>query len=89
MNRQTKNAIYRPKPIIELLLTLIPMISAVVKFEWDLLLDRTHGITRAKTVAKRFGRPSALNEEQQLSVITRISARVNISAISQELNTPR
>lgn len=64
------------------------MISAVVKFERDLLLERTHsGIARAKTAGKRFGRPSALNEEQQLAVITRISAGISISAISRE-NTP-
>ena len=42
------------------------VISAVAEFERDLLLERTHsGIARAKAAGKRFGRPSALNEEQQ------------------------
>lgn len=45
------------------------VISAVAEFERDLLLERTHsGIARAKAAGKRFGRPSALNEEQKLSV---------------------
>ena len=65
------------------------VIYAVVEFERDLLLDRTHsGIARVKTAGKRFGRPSAPNEEQQLSVITRISSGVSISAISQKFNPP-
>lgn len=45
------------------------IISAVAEFERDLLLERMHsGIARAKAVGKRFGRPSVLNEEQQLTV---------------------
>ena len=66
------------------------MISAVAEFERDLLLERTHsGITMAKTAGRRFDRPSALNEEQQLIVITRISAGISISAISREFYTTR
>ncbi|EKG1108170.1 helix-turn-helix domain-containing protein, partial [Escherichia coli] len=34
-------------------------------------------------------RPSALNEEQQLTVIARINAGVSISAIAREFNTTR
>lgn len=90
MNSQPKNAKYLPEPIIDLLLTMMSMISAVVEFERDLLLERTHsGIARAKTAGKQFGRPSALNEEQQLAVITRIRAGISISAISREFNTSR
>ncbi|WP_455821113.1 recombinase family protein [Pseudomonas cerasi] len=66
------------------------VISAVAEFERDLLLERTHsGIARAKAAGKRFGRPSALNEEQQLTVITRINAGVSISAIAREFHTTR
>lgn len=63
---------------------MMSVISAVVEFERDLLFERMHsGIARKKTSGKRFCRPSALNEEQQLAVITRISA------ISREFNTTR
>lgn len=69
---------------------MMSVISAVAEFERDLLLERTHsGIARTKTVGKRFGCPSAPNEEQQLAVITRISAGISISAISREFNTTR
>lgn len=61
---------------------MMSVISAVAEFERNLLLERTHSdISRAKAAGKRFGRPSALNEEQQLAVITRISAGISISAI--------
>lgn len=47
------------------------VISAVAEFERDLLLERTHsGIARAKAAGKRFGRPSALNEEQNRSLLS-------------------
>jgi putative DNA-invertase from lambdoid prophage Rac len=66
------------------------VISAVAEFERDLLLERTHsGIARAKAAGKRFGRPSVLNEEQQLTVIVRINAGISISAIAREFNTTR
>ena len=66
------------------------VISAVAEFERDLLLERTYsGIARAKAAGKRFGRPSTLNEEQQLSVIERINTGVSISAIAREFNTTR
>ena len=66
------------------------VISAVAEFERDLLLERTHsGIARAKAAGKRFGRPSALNEDQQLTVIPRINAGNSISAIAREFNTTR
>ncbi|EDT6888531.1 recombinase family protein [Salmonella enterica subsp. enterica] len=66
------------------------VISAVAEFERDLLLERTHsGIARAKAAGKRFGRPSSLNEEQQLTVLARINAGISISAIAREFNTTR
>lgn len=64
------------------------VISAVAEFERDLSLKRTHsGIAGSKAAGKRFGRPSALNKEQQLAVIARIKAGVSISAIAREFNT--
>lgn len=66
------------------------VISAVAKFERDLLLERTHaGIARAKASGKRFGRPPALNDEQKLEVLTRIDAGESISAIAREFETTR
>ncbi|ECI0404945.1 TPA: recombinase family protein [Klebsiella aerogenes] len=66
------------------------VISAVAEFERDLLLERTHsGIARAKAAGKRFGRPSALNEEQQRAVIARIDSGISISAIAREFSTTR
>jgi DNA invertase Pin-like site-specific DNA recombinase len=58
VNSQPQNAKYRPEPVIELLLTMMSVISAVAEFERDLLLERTHsGIAKAKTAGKRSGRP--------------------------------
>ncbi|MCL8126310.1 recombinase family protein [Enterobacter hormaechei] len=66
------------------------VISAVAEFERDLLLERTHsGIARAKAAGKRFGRPSALNEQQQQAVMARINAGTSISAVAREFNTTR
>jgi putative DNA-invertase from lambdoid prophage Rac len=36
-----------------------------------------------------FGRPSALNEEQQRAVIARIDSGISISAIAREFSTTR
>lgn len=45
---------------------IMQVISAVAEFERELLIERTHsGIAQAKVSRKRFGRPSALNEEQK------------------------
>ncbi len=66
------------------------VISAVAESERDLLLERTHsGIARAKAAGKRFGRPSALNEEQKQVVIERINLGLSISAIAREFSTTR
>ncbi|MBB6117946.1 putative DNA-invertase from lambdoid prophage Rac [Rahnella inusitata] len=66
------------------------VISAVAEFERDLLLERTHsGIARAKAAGKRFGRPSALNEQQKQAVMERINTGTSISAVAREFNTTR
>ncbi|CDG47816.1 recombinase family protein [Serratia symbiotica] len=66
------------------------VISAVAEFERDLLLERTHsGIARAKAAGKRFGRPPALDEEQQQVVIIRLKAGDSISAVARQFSTTR
>lgn len=66
------------------------VISAVVEFDRDLLIERTHsGITRARDSGKRFGRPPALNEEQKQRVLERIRAGISISADAREFRTSR
>jgi len=66
------------------------VISAVAEFERDLLLERTHsGITRARASGKRFGRPSALSEDQKLAVIVRLKAGESISAVARQFSTTR
>lgn len=54
----------------------------------DARLEKMAGPRRWRH-GKRFGRPSALNKEQQLTVIARINAGVSISAIAREFNTTR
>ncbi|WP_270503703.1 recombinase family protein [Kluyvera ascorbata] len=66
------------------------VISAVAEFERDLLLERTHsGIARARASGKRFGRPSALNDEQKKSVLERLSTGMSVSAVAREFGTTR
>lgn len=66
------------------------VISAVAEFEPDLLLERAHScIARAKAAGKRFGRPSALNEEQRLAMIVRLKAGESISAVARQFSTTR
>lgn len=66
------------------------VISAVAEFERDLLLERTHsGIARARATGKRFGRPSALNDEQKKSVLERLSTGMSVSAVAREFGTTR
>ncbi|MBO1811427.1 recombinase family protein [Serratia ureilytica] len=66
------------------------VISAVAEFERDLLLERTQaGIARARASGKRFGRPSALSEEQKRVVSERLNSGISTSAIAREFNTTR
>ena len=46
-------------------------------------------IARAKASGKRFGRPSALNEDQKRTVMERLNAGSNVSAVAREFNTTR
>lgn len=66
------------------------VISAVAEFEKDLLIERTHaGIARARASGKRFGRPSALNDEQKKSALERLSMGITVSAVAREFSTTR
>ncbi len=66
------------------------VISAVAEFEKDLLLERTHsGIARAKAAGRRFGRPSALNDEQKQSALALLRKGISVSAVAREFNTTR
>lgn len=66
------------------------VISAVAEFERDLLIERTHsGLARARAAGKRFGRPSALNEEQRLAVLEYLKEGLTISAVARKFNTTR
>ncbi|MGL9740453.1 recombinase family protein [Serratia sp. (in: enterobacteria)] len=66
------------------------VISAVAEFERDLLIERTHsGIARAKAAGKRFGRPSALNEEQKRAVLQYLKEGASISAVARQFSTTR
>ena len=66
------------------------VIAAVAEFERDLLIERTQaGIDRARAAGRAFGRPSALNPEQQKRAAKRISAGDAIAAIARDFNTTR
>lgn len=66
------------------------VISAVAEFEKDLLVERTHaGLARARAAGKRFGRPPALNREQQQAAREHLNAGASVSAVARELNTSR
>lgn len=66
------------------------VISAVAEFERDLLIERTHsGIARARASGKRFGRPSALNDEQKQLVLERLNMGMTVSAVAREFSTTR
>lgn len=66
------------------------VISAVAEFERDLLLERTHsGLTRAKAAGKKFGRPSALSEEQKNEVLLKLEIAHSVSILAREYKTSR
>src|SRR5699024_5680013 len=66
------------------------VISAVAEFEKDLLIERTQAsIARARASGKRFGRPSALNDEQKKSVLERLRTGMTVSAVAREFSTTR
>lgn len=68
----------------------IQVISAVAEFEKDLLIERTHsGLARARAAGKRFGWPSALNQDQRQAATEHLKAGASISAVAREYGTSR
>lgn len=66
------------------------VINAVAEFERDLLIERTNaGLTRAKAEGKTFGRPQALNKEQQGEVFKRLASGVSVRQISLDFKVSR
>ncbi|EJW9628613.1 helix-turn-helix domain-containing protein [Salmonella enterica] len=64
--------------------------SAVAEFEKDLLIERTHScLARARAAGKRFGRPPALNPEQQQVALEQLKAGTSISAVARQFGTSR
>jgi putative DNA-invertase from lambdoid prophage Rac len=66
------------------------VINAVAEFERDLLIERTNaGISRAKAGGKTFGRPSALNPDQQTAALQLIQAGTPVAQIARDMKTSR
>jgi putative DNA-invertase from lambdoid prophage Rac len=66
------------------------VLNAVAEFERDLLIERTNaGISRAKTEGKTFGRPSALSQDQQETVLKMLGEAVSVAQIAKQFNTSR
>lgn len=66
------------------------VIAAIAEFERDLLIERTQsGINRAKAAGKQFGRPPALDKEEQAAVLERLETGHSITELSREFKTTR
>lgn len=66
------------------------VLSAVVEFERDLLIERTQaGLTRAKAEGKALGRPSALTRAQHDSVRAQRAAGVSLGTLAKYYGVSR
>lgn len=66
------------------------VINAVAEFERDLLIERTNaGIKRAKSEGKVFGRPSALNANQQIEIAKLLASGTAVSQLARDYKTSR
>lgn len=66
------------------------VISAVPKFERDLLIERTQsGLKRAQAAGKHSGRPPALSEAERAAVIACLDAGASVASIAKEFTTSR
>lgn len=66
------------------------VINAVSEFERDLLIERTNsGLDRAKAQGKKFGRPSALTDEQKGDVRRLLAQGVPVAEIARQFDTTR
>ncbi|RYF10388.1 MAG: recombinase family protein, partial [Oxalobacteraceae bacterium] len=65
------------------------VLSAVAKFDRDLLIERTQaGLTRAKAAGKALGRPS-LYRDQQDAMKARRAAGVSLAVLAREYGVSR
>ena len=66
------------------------VIAAVAEFERDLLIERTQaGLSRAKAAGKVLGRPQALTEDQQHSIIEQRRSGVSLGVLAKKHNVSR
>jgi putative DNA-invertase from lambdoid prophage Rac len=66
------------------------VIAAVAEFERDLLNERTQsGINRAKAAGKQFGRPNSLKKVEQVLVLEKLAAGINVSDLARQFKTSR
>ncbi|AEG50068.1 Resolvase domain protein [Sphingobium chlorophenolicum L-1] len=66
------------------------VIAAVAEFERDLLIERTQaGLARAKASGKALGRPQALTDDQQRTIIEKRKQGVSLGALAREYAVSR
>lgn len=66
------------------------VIAAVAEFERDLLIERTQaGLKRAKAQGKALGRPQALSDDQQRSIIEKRRQGISLGALAKEYAVSR
>lgn len=66
------------------------VIAAVAEFERDLLIERTQaGLARAKASGKALGRPQALTDDQQRTVIAKRRQGISLGALAKEYGVSR
>ncbi|QOT71865.1 recombinase family protein [Sphingobium fuliginis] len=66
------------------------VIAAVAEFERDLLIERTQaGLRRAKAEGKALGRPQALTDDQQRTIIEKRRQGMSLGALAKEYAVSR
>jgi len=66
------------------------VIAAVAEFERDLLIERTQaGLARAKASGKALGRPQALTDDQQRTIIEKRRQGVSLGTLAKEYSVSR
>ncbi|GAY22469.1 recombinase family protein [Sphingobium fuliginis] len=66
------------------------VIAAVAEFERDLLIERTQaGLQRAKAEGKALGRPQALTDDQQRTIIEKRRQGMSLGALAKEYAVSR
>ncbi|HDT6025825.1 TPA: recombinase family protein [Enterobacter cloacae subsp. cloacae] len=69
---------------------LLSMLAAVAEMERDLLIERTQaGLSRAKSEAKKLGRPSKIAPEARRAIIEKKNSGISVSALAREYGVSR